>query len=85
MAEILPLTRNPQDRLQAALRLLALAQEEQRTALNAFRENLYVLRDTTAKLQDSVHGWNRAVTATGKDLEAAREAVRTLERTAAAM
>ena len=85
MAEILPLTRSPQERLQAALRLLAAAQEEQRAAVNAFRENLYVLRDTTAKLQDSVHGWNRAVAATGKDLEKAREAVQTLARTAAAM
>lgn len=85
MAEILPFTRSPQDRLQAALRLLALAQEEQRTAVNAFRENLYVLRDTTAKLQDSVHGWHRAVAATREDLEAARESVRALERTAAAM
>ncbi|TPG61022.1 hypothetical protein EAH89_00155 [Roseomonas nepalensis] len=85
MAEILPLTRSPQDRLQAALRLLAAAQAEQRAAISAFRENLYVLRDSTTKLQDSVHGWHRAVAATGRDLETAREAVRTLEATAARM
>jgi hypothetical protein len=85
MAEILPLTRNPQDRLRSALRLLTLAQEEQRSALNAFRESLYALRDTTAKLQDSVHGWQRSVAATGRDLATARHTVRALEETAARM
>jgi len=83
MAEILPLIRNPQDRLQAALRLLAAAQDEQRVALNGFRESLYELRDTTARLQASVHGWNRNVAATGRDLEATRQAVRELEAAAA--
>jgi len=83
MADILTLSRSPQERLQAALRLLAAAQNEQRAALNDLRENLYVLRDSTAKLQASVHGWDRAVTATALDVQAAREAARRLEDTAA--
>lgn len=85
MAEVLALTRNPHDRLAAALRLLDVAQAEQRTAVNAFRENLGVLRDTTSKLQDSVQGWKRAVDATSRDMEAAREVARTLSATAARM
>lgn len=85
MAEILSLTREPQDRLNAALRLLSIAQAEQRLAINAFRESLYDLRDSTAKLQASVHGWHRQVAATGRDLDAAREAVRMLQGTAAGL
>ncbi|HEY8614239.1 MAG TPA: hypothetical protein VIL69_23510 [Roseomonas sp.] len=85
MAEILSLTRHPQERLQSALRLLAIAQEEQRGALEEFRESLYALRDSTSRLQASVHGWQRQITATGRDVEAAREAARTLEATAARM
>ncbi|SHI91109.1 hypothetical protein SAMN02745194_01347 [Roseomonas rosea] len=85
MAEILPLTRDPQDRLQSALRLLAIAQEEQRGAINAFRESLYSLRDSTQRLQASVHGWQRQLAATGREVDTAREAVRTLGATAARM
>lgn len=83
MAEILPLTRTPQDRLRAAMRLLAAAQEDQRLALNGFRESLYALRDSASGLQASVHQWQRAVASTGRDLEAARVAVRELGATAA--
>jgi hypothetical protein len=85
MAEILSLTRDPQDRLQSALRLLAAAQEEQRNALTEFRESLYVLRDTTSLLQASVHGWNRQMTETGHQVAAARRAAAKLESTAARM
>lgn len=85
MADILPLTRTPQDRLQSALRLLAAAQQDQRAAIDDFRESLYVLRDTTAKLQASVHGWQRNIAAAGQDLETARTSVRELEATAARM
>ncbi len=83
MAEILPLNRPPQERLQAALRLLAAAQETQRDALRAFRTSLDELRDGTARLQASVQDWKRQADSTGRQVEAARQAVRTLEVTAA--
>jgi chromosome segregation ATPase len=83
VADILSLNRSPQDRLQSALRLLALAQDEQRAALNAFRESLYELRDSTSRLQASVHGWQRQVSETGRELNTARAAVATLQKTAA--
>jgi len=83
MADILPLTRAPQQRLDAALRLLAVAQADQREALNAFRESLYELRDSTGRLQASVHGWQRQMAATGRELEGARGTVAQLQATAA--
>ncbi|MBP0444010.1 hypothetical protein J8J14_04400 [Roseomonas sp. SSH11] len=85
MSEILPLTRTPQDRLETALRLLAIAQEEQRAAVNDFRESLYTLRDSTQQLQASLHGWQRQLAATGRDINQARDAVRKLQATADAM
>ena len=85
MAEILPLNRNPVERLESALRLLAVSQDAQRDAMNNFRESLYELRDSTAKLQASVHGWNRRVGECGRELAKAKDAVRTLGETAARM
>ncbi|MCR0981311.1 hypothetical protein [Roseomonas populi] len=85
MAEILPLNRAPLERLQSALRLLAVSQDAQRAAMNNFRESLYELRDSTAKLQASVQGWHRRVGDTGRELAKAQDAVRTLGDTAARM
>jgi hypothetical protein len=85
MAEILPLTRGPQDGLQSAPRLLSVAQEEQRAALGDFRESLYALRDTTARLQDSVQGLRRNLAATGRELGTTRQTVLSLQVTGASL
>ena len=85
MAEIINLTRSPQDRLQSALRLLTAAQEEQRAAISQFRESLYSLRDTASNLQASVYGLQRNVAKADEELQTARRAVGELQATAARM
>jgi hypothetical protein len=83
MAEIIPLTRTPKDRIESALRVLAVAQAEQKRALNEFRESLYLLRDRTARLQDGVHGWHRALGDAQAGATLANQAARRLEATTA--
>ncbi len=80
-AQILPFPaeRRAEDRLQAALRSLENALDEQRDAMTEFRAHLGALGGAVAELEDSLHRYRGRLAATHADVLATRQQALRLE------